>query len=100
MNKEKAELIKSVLENDTIKKLKSLETYIESNPDIQNNINKIVNMQKHAISTNNQESVASLLNELTVLKSDINVIEYINTQEDINELMINIRNIIESNLKG
>ncbi len=100
MNNEKTELIRAIVENDTVKKLKVLENYIENNESIQEEISNLILKQKAAISSNNQEQIASLLNQIDVLKTDINLIEYLNVQDEINELLINIRNIIESNLKG
>ncbi len=100
MNNEKAELINAIAENEIIIKFKKLESYIASDDAVQCLITDIAQKQKMAIANNNQELIANVLNEINELKTDINVLEYLNIQEEINSLMLNIKYIIESNLKG
>ncbi len=100
MSSEKTDLINSILEDDTVKKLKILEKYFELNKQLQNRIDELITRQKNAVSTNNQDAIADVLNELSELKTDINILEYINAQEEIDELLLNIKLIIETNLKG
>ncbi len=100
MSNEKDELIISIVENETVKKLKILEEYVNSSDVLKKKISTIALKQKNAISSNDQDLIADVLNELDELSSDINIQEYLNTQEEINELLLNIKNIIESNLKG
>lgn len=100
VSNEKDELIISIVENETVKKLKILEEYVNSSDVLKKKISTIALKQKNAISSNDQDLIADVLNELDELSSDINIQEYLNTQEEINELLLNIKNIIESNLKG
>ncbi len=100
MSNEKIELLNAISDNATVIKLKKLENYLESDKNLKNVLSEIMIRQKKAVSKNDQYEITSLLNDIQCLKTNINLAEYLNVQEDINDLFINIQNIIESTLKG
>lgn len=101
----KDKLIQAILENETIKRYKELEAYIESNEEFTNIISELKIVQKQLVNAKEFNKGQAIIvftkqyNELLEKIDDYPLVnEYLALQSDINEVLQQIVSIIEDGI--